>query len=96
MRERIKQGHLVKKKTTIKKSKKPSGKLRKPDKNKPTPKIAKKITVDFTHHQEIYDKILSMASEQLRTPENQALYMFKLIHEKGKDALKVEEQLKFP
>ena len=54
------------------------------------------LVLDFSDHREIYDDLLKMASAELRTPENQALYMFKLIHEKRLNTLKIEEKLKFP
>lgn len=41
------------------------------------------LVLDFTGCPEIYDDILSMADEELREPEKQAVWIFKKIHKKG-------------
>jgi len=60
---------------------------------KPDDKI---IRLDFSRHDDIYDDLLKMADEQLRTPENQAMFIFKLIYEMGLEQFQVAEQLKLP
>ena len=56
----------------------------------------KRIIIDFSKHGDIYDELLEMAKEQLRSPENQILFIFKLIYERGMKKIHVAEQLKFP
>ncbi len=50
-----------------------------------TPKFSKTMTLEFAEHPHIYDELEIMAQEELRTIENQALYLLIKLQERGMD-----------
>jgi hypothetical protein len=74
----------------VKKTKKPkSPEPAKPKKDKKTPDPAKlTLRLDFTEFPEIYNDLQTLATQEIRTIKNQALYIFKQIHKRG---LNIEE-----
>ena len=56
----------------------------KPEEVKKTPDPAQlALRLDFTDLPEIYDDLQALAAQELRTVDNQALYIFKQLHERG-------------
>ncbi|MBA7708520.1 hypothetical protein ES703_117422 [subsurface metagenome] len=56
----------------------------KPIKDKKTPESAQlTLRLDFTDLPEIYDDLKALAIQELRTVDNQALYIFKQLHDRG-------------
>jgi len=49
------------------------------------------LTLDFSSCPEVYDDVLRLAGEELREPENQAVWILKSIYNKGMALVKVRE-----
>lgn len=51
----------------------------------PEPQNNYKVEIDFSKNEDVYKSLVELATTKLRTIENQALWIFIKIHEKGKE-----------